>query len=558
MKSSSQRSPSRTTTGAIIASFLTLTACGGDGETPGNSGSANTTPPDEGPVDGLVVKLEDGIVQGDMSGEARRFLKIPFAKPPVGDLRWKAPVPNDPWEGTRHETEFVAGCPQLADQGAPASNNEDCLYLNVWSPTTAPKDAPVMVWIHGGGNFSGGAGIPIPATTDTLWYDGQFFAARHGVVVVTIQYRLGPLGFFAHPALTDESGPVGNQGLLDQRQALTWVQHNIAKFGGDPNNVTIFGESAGSADVCYHVASPGSRGLFHRAISESGGCTIRTMGPEQAIASVASQMVAYGKAVGCPEGADQLSCLREASVDDILANAQQPAPGAGEIRKADWSFAAVLDGPDGFLPDTPRAIFDRGDIAKVPYLIGANNDEGTTFVFRATALASEAEYQADLTARFGGRASEVAAVYPSSDFAGDWNAARARVVGDSGPYCSSHDTARRAANAGAPVFMYNFNVAWSLLPTVLLAGHASEISHVFGAPYLPTPDAASEAVGNGMNAYWSRFADAGDPNGDDAPASWPPFSTDDDQRLQLDPGWETLKDFRSKECAFWRQYYGVE
>jgi para-nitrobenzyl esterase len=556
MKSSSPRSCSRARiAGALVASISCTIACGSDGSPPSN-GKTNATP-DAGAVDELVVKLDDGTVEGDMSGDARRFLSIPFAKPPVGALRWKAPVPNDPWEGTRHETEFVAGCPQLADQGAPASNNEDCLYLNVWAPAPATKNAPVMVWIHGGGNFSGGAGIPIPATTDTLWYDGQFFAARQGVVLVTLQYRLGPLGFFAHPALADEGGPAGNQGLLDQRLALTWVKHNIAKFGGDPDNVTIFGESAGSADVCYHVASPGSRGLFHRAISESGGCTIRGDGPDQAT-GVGAQMVAYGNAVGCPEGANQLACLRDASVDDLLANAQQPAPGAGEIRKADWSFAAVVDGPDGVLPDNPRALFDRGDIAHVPYLIGANNDEGTTFVFRATGLTSEAEYLADLQARFGDRAADVAAIYPSSDFGGDWNAARARAVGDSGPFCSSHDTARRAADAGLPVFMYNFNYPWSLLPTVLLAGHASEISHVFGAPYLPSPDANSEAVGKAMNTYWAEFARAGDPNGSKAPAEWPAFKTGDDERLQLDTGWETLKDFRATECEFWRGYYGVQ
>jgi para-nitrobenzyl esterase len=487
-----------------------------------------------GKADPLVVTLDDGVVQGDMAGDARRFLAIPFAKPPLGELRWKAPVPNDPWKGTRHETEFVAGCPQLADQGAPASNNEDCLYLNVWSPAPAPTKAPVMVWIHGGGNFSGGAGIPIPAT-QALWYDG-------------------PLGFFAHPALSDEGGPVGNQGLLDQRLAFEWVKHNIAKFGGDPDNVTIFGESAGSADVCYHVVSPGSRGLFHRAISESGGCTIRSVGPEQAIANVGSQMVAYGTAVGCAEGADQLGCLRDATVDDLLANAQQPAPGAGEIQKADWSFAAVLDGPDGFLPDTPKALFDSGDIAEVPYLLGSNNDEGTTFVFRATPLTSDAEYTADLQARFGASAPDVEAMYPVSAFGGDWNAARARVVGDSGVVCSTHDTARRAAKAGLPVFMYNFNVHWSLLPDVLLAGHASEISHVFGAPYLPSPDADSESVGKAMNTYWARFADTGDPNGPKAPAEWKAFAVDDDERLQLDPGWETLKNFRTKECEFWRTY----
>jgi len=529
-----------------------------DSGAPSDPGDASTGVSSDARKDGLVVDLEDGRLEGDLVGGARRFLAVPFAKPPLGDLRWRAPVPNDPWTGTRHETDFVAGCPQLADQGAPASDNEDCLYLNVWAPEPVPKEAPVMVWIHGGGNFSGGAGIPIPATTGTLWFDGQYFAARQGVVLVTIQYRLGPLGFFAHPALAAEGEPVGNQGLLDQRRALEWVKTNIAQFGGNPDNVTIFGESAGSADVCYHVASPGSRGLFHRAISESGGCTIRTVGAEQTIATVGDQMIAYAKAVGCAEGADQLDCLRSASVSDLLANGQQPAPGAGEIRNADWSFAAVIDGPEGFLPDTPRAIFDRGEIAKVPYLLGSNNDEGTTFVFRADPLTTEAEYLADLEARFGAAAPEIAALYPPSKFGGDVNAARARVVGDSGVVCGTHDTARRASKAGLPVFMYNFNVRWSLLPDTLLAGHASEISHVFGAPWAPTPDSESQAVADAMNGYWARFANSGDPNGPEAPGEWPPFTDSSDRRLQLDPTWVVLDDFRTEECAFWRKFNGAE
>jgi para-nitrobenzyl esterase len=506
----------------------------------------------------LLVTLDDGQLQGDMAGEARRFLKIPYAKPPVGELRWRAPLPNDPWTGVRHETEFPPNCPQLADQGSPASTTEDCLYLNVWAPEPAPYRAPVMVWIHGGGNFSGGTGIPVPLTQQ-LWYDGQFFAARQGVVLVTIQYRLGPLGFFAHPELANEGQPLGNQGLRDQRLALKWVRHNIARFGGDPHNVTIFGESAGAADVCYHVVSPESRGLFHRAVSQSGGCTLGNIGLEQPVAQVAAQMVAYGEAVGCPAGEGQLACLRSASVEDLLANAYQPAPGAGQIESSPWGFAAVIDGPGGVLPDAPRALFDRGAIAHVPYLIGSNNDEGTTFVWAAPPLTTEAAYRADLEARFGAaNVDAVEALYPASDFGGSFNAARARVVGDSTVVCSAHDTARRAARAGLKVFMYNFNVPWSIAPTLLLAGHASEISHVFGDPYLPVPDPESESVAEAMNSYWARFADTGDPNGAGAPAYWPRFRVNDDKRLQLDPQWQVLVDFRADKCAFWGAYYGTD
>ena len=169
-------------------------ACGKD--TTDSQADANVDTKSLGDDDGndLTITLADGKIEGDMAGGARRFLAIPFAKPPVGELRWKAPVAPDPWTDTRHETEFVDSCAQLADQGAPPSMNEDCLYLNVWAPSPAPTDAPVMVWIHGGGNFSGGAGIPVPQT-DQLWYDGQPFAENQGVGLVTIQYRLGPMGF---------------------------------------------------------------------------------------------------------------------------------------------------------------------------------------------------------------------------------------------------------------------------------------------------------------------------------------------------------------------------
>jgi para-nitrobenzyl esterase len=496
--------------------------------------------------DGLLVKLDDGEVRGELVGGARRFLKIPYAKPPLAELRWKAPEPNDPWDGVRHETAFADSCPQLADQGAPASDTEDCLYLNVWAPEPAPEKAPVMVWIHGGGNFSGGAGIPLPGPgqEDTLWYDGQVFAARQGVVLVTFNYRLGPLGFLAHPALAEEGSPLGNQGLLDQRQALRWVQKNIEKFGGDPENVTIFGESAGAADVCYHVASPGSWGLFHRAISQSGGCTMRSIGAEARAPDVASQMEAYGEALGCAAGEGQLSCMREVPVSKILEHGNQPMPGAGGgFGEGDWSFAAVIDGEEGFLPDAPQALFDRGEIADVPYLLGANNDEGTTFVWRAEALTTEEAYRADLEARFGDLAQQVFDLYHPDKFDGDYNAARARIV---------HDTAIRAARAGRAVFLYNFNVPWSLAPTLFLAGHAAEISHVFGVPHLPMPDPESEAVAEAMNAYWARFAATGDPNGEGAPAEWPVFDPDDDKRLQLDASWEVLEDFRAEECGFWR------
>jgi len=557
-KGNSERPEAGTAKESDGGSTPAAVASGGPTSAPSGVGvDASGVDVDAGPPP--VVTLDDGQVQGDYVGGTRRFLKVPFAKPPVGELRWKAPVKNDKWSGIRHETSFTEGCPQNANSQGPASTNEDCLYLNVWTPNPPGTKAPVMVWFHGGGNFAGSAGDLLP-TTKTLWYDGQFFAKRHGVVVVSIDYRLGPFGFFSHPALAAEKSPLGNQGLLDQRMSLQWVRDNIAKFGGDPSNVTIFGESAGSADVCYHVASPGSRGLFQRAISESGGCTISVNGTKEVTSDdAASGMQAFAKAMGCNTATDVLACLRGKSVADIMTNAQQPDPMSGTVSSAPWSFSVVVDGPGGFLPDQPRALFDSGDIAKVPYILGSNNDEGTLFLLNSTTpLSTEADYEAALKARFGADTDKVLALYPASNFSGDYTAALARVIGDSGLVCGTHDSARRAVKAGAHVFMYNFNVPWALLPTVLHASHASEIGHVFGNPYLPMPDPGSVEVSDVMNAFWAQFAKTGDPNFAGAKATWPVFApdaNDDDERIQFDPGLETIQNFRKTECAFWRGLY---
>ncbi len=507
--------------------------------------------------DALVIDLEDGRLRGDPVDGTRRFLKIPFAKPPVGELRWQAPVKNEPWTGTRHEADFSEPCSQASSRGSTASMNEDCLYLNVWSPQPPPTDAPVMVWFHGGANMSGSTRDLVP-TTEQLWFDGQFFAARHGIVVVTTNYRLGPLGFFAHPDLPDEGSPLGNQGLRDQIAAMQWVRDNIAQFGGDPNNVTIFGESAGASDVCYHVASPLSRGLFHRAISQSGGCTVVSGLGGRMAEDAASHIASFTEAVGCSDAADQLACLREKSAEEILTGAADAGSSLGTALGTTNMFGIVVDGDGGFLPERSAVLFERGEVAQVPLMLGSNTDEGRLFVLGAEPLEDEAAYMLELESRYGEHAAAVAAQYPASDFDGDYDAALARAVGDQIIVCSSHDAARHAARAGLPVFMYNFNVVWAIAGGILGVSHAGEISHVFGNPLDPTEE--SQMVSDAMNAYWARFAATGDPNGPDAPAVWPAFGPDpdvNDRRLQLDPNWEVLEDFRVEECALWRSLYAA-
>lgn len=542
--------------GALVLVLLTTLAACGDGaeDGPDDENEAVRGGPD--PSNELLVTVEDGVVQGDRVNGTRRFLQIPYAAPPVGDLRWQAPEPSEPWDGVRHETEFGSSCPQNESAQGPESLDEDCLYANVWSPSPPPEDAPVMVWIHGGGNFAGSAGDFVPGT-EQLWYDGQHFASHHGVVLVTFNYRLGPMGFFPHPDLVAEGSPPGNQGLLDQHRLLQWVRDNIAYFGGDPGNVTIFGESAGSADVCYHVASPHTRDLFHRAISQSGGCTWTDL-PEASDEDKVDSMEAFATAVGCDEAGaegDAAGCLRGLPTEEIMAHAQQPEPSQGDtFSESDWSFGPVVDGEDGYVPEQPRERFDRGDIADVPYLLGSNNDEGRVFVY-ALQLATQEEYEAALEDRFPGIAAEVLDHYPASDFDGDYMTALATALGDSGLICGTSDTARLAAQAGLPVFMYNFNIPWGIAPELLGATHAAEMSHVFGNPV--EPDETSQVVGDAMNAYWAAFAATGDPNHDGAPATWPAFEPNGaggEQRLQLDGDFEVIDSFREEHCAFWRRH----
>jgi para-nitrobenzyl esterase len=498
---------------------------------------------------GTLIHLADGDVQGGVNGSTRQFLGIPFAAPPVGARRWRPPAPVVPWQGTLQATAFASGCPQLASIQGPGSTNEDCLYLNVWTPEPAPtKPRPVMVWFHGGGNQNGAAGDPVPFPGYTgHFYDAHVLAQERNVVVVTINYRLNLFGFFAHSALAgeDPSYPyAGNQGLLDQRAALRWVRANIRAFGGDAKKVTIFGESAGSADVCYQIVSPGSRGLFRRAISESGGCTTRQRTPAEGAASAA----ALAAAVGCAGAADELGCLRQVPVATLLAQLPQGTGGLPGLT----GFQPVVDG--GFLPAQPRALFDAGHYARVPYLLGSNTDEGTLFFLGVPPVTTEAEYLAALAARFGSLAPQVAAVYPASSFPSP-QAALARAFGDFILVCTTYDTARRAAAGGAHTYLYNFA---RVLPIPVLeqlgfgAFHGSEIVYVFGSITPPTPD--DGLIGQTIRGYWTRLARGGNPNGGGA-VRWPRYRSASDLRMNLDVEPSVVSGFRRRECDFWWGVY---
>jgi para-nitrobenzyl esterase len=518
----------------LLACTLLLGCSGGSGEAispsagSGSAGGPSATQAPERPR----VRVQGGELEGSMPSESvRAFFGIPYAKPPSGPLRFRPPEPHDGWPSLRDASRIGPRCPQLP--AAPEGETEDCLHLNVWTPAkTPPGGAPVMVWIHGGGHVVGSTGDLSNGADSEPLYSGLHLSAAHGVVVVTLNYRLGVLGFFAHEALALEGAPAGNQGLWDQQLALQWVQDNIAAFGGDPNNVTLFGESAGSVDVCLHVASPQSRGLFHRAISQSGACTTRRR--DRAEAEQQGRDVTAG--LGCAPG-DALSCLRGKSVAELLdADAGGP-------------LGPIADGE--FLPEQPRALFDRGELAAVPYMLGTTNDEGSGFVADALEV-NEETYLAELSARFTAPVEEIAERYPASDFASAPNpyfAALARAVGDARFVCPTQDTARRALAADLAVYLYNFDIPFDGPDGVFGAVHASELGYVFGTWPFFTPE--TRAVSDRMMAHWSHFAQSGDPNGEGL-ASWPPLDAATDVRINFGLQSTLVHDFRAAECEFWR------
>ena len=503
---------------------------------------------------GTLIHLADGDVQGTVNDRTRRFLGIPYAAPPVGALRWRPPSPPAPWPNVLQANAFAGACAQLSSIQGPASENEDCLYLNVWTPEPAPrKPLPVMVWFHGGGNQQGSAGDPVPFPgVPGLFYDARVLAQERGVVVVTINYRLNVFGYFAHAALASEDAAhpyAGNQGLLDQLAALQWVRANIAAFGGNPKRVTIFGESAGSQDTCLHVASPGSKKLFHRAISESGGCTTRQPTATEAAATAAT----FATSAGCGAASDQLACLRAQPASALLAILQQSGTPGGIV--PNFNFGPVVDG--GFMPDQPRTLYDAGRFAKVPYILGSNTDEGTLFLLSAPRVTTEAAYLAALQARYGTRAAEVAAVYPASSFATPQDAL-ARAFGDQILVCSTYDTARRVAAGGAHAYLYNFarEIPIAVLQQLgLRAFHGAEIVYVFGSITPPTAEDAT--LGETIRGYWAGFARRGNPNHKGA-LKWPRFKDKTDRRMNLDVELSVLTAFRRHECEFWWGVYDAQ
>lgn len=499
---------------------------------------------DLGPDD---VEVETGVVRGADDGfGVRSWLGIPYAAPPVGTLRWKPPQRPASWEGTRDATKPGFKCPQntVITSGGGA---EDCLVLNVWTPSQpSAQPLPVMVWIHGGAFIFGAGSDP--------FYSGAELARTRGVVVVTINYRLGGLGFLAHPALAaeDPAHPTsGNYGLLDQIAALEWVQRNIDAFGGDRARVTLFGESAGGFSTCVHYANPATASLFSAAIIQSGACT--SGGLEQTRVQAEADGLAFGERLGCPgSDASALACLREAIDFAVLDGtalppiSQQPPGG--------FFYANV---PPNTLPNVdgivlPVPIEDRlaaGDFPARPLIIGTNGDEGQ--LFHANILSNlvmtEQDYIDALGRRFGTtNAQTIAQRYAVAGFSSP-NDALAAVSSDAFFICPARRNAKAIAAVGAPVYRYTFERALEQpLIADLGAFHSAEIPFVFGVEAYPLGKVGSAtALADAMQTYWTSLATTGVP-GDD----WPVFDASETVRV-LDVPLSSQPGYKAADCDFW-------
>jgi para-nitrobenzyl esterase len=493
-----------------------------------------------------IVHIDNGLARGAGAAGVYSFLGLPYAVPPTGNLRWRAPQPAAAWSGVRDATQFGPSCPQATVNNPflpPGPISEDCLYLNVYTPTLRHGgNRPVLVWIHGGGLVQDGARN----------YDGTKLAAD-GTVVVTINYRLGALGFLAHPALASRpGGAAGNYGLMDQQAALRWVRRNIAQFGGDPHNVTIAGQSAGGLSVLAQLVSPGARGLFQRAIVQSG--TFALTQQPLAAAKVAGKTFATN--VGCTD--QTAACLRSVPVSDLVSNFGVEIPG-------------VVDG--SVLTQSIGTALARGQFARVPVINGITHDEELLFVDGlgltvsqgtdiplAESPVSSANYQANIARALGvtdARAAAIAAEYPLSAYPSP-DVAFSLLVSDASFACPALRV-DRWAGARVPVYAYQFNDDHAPVniapPEALppLSTHGTELPYLFDQPNAPFPAALTadqQALAASMRTAWASFAATGNPSARALP--WPSIGTGIKVLSFVPSQSQVTTDFATAHhCSFW-------
>jgi para-nitrobenzyl esterase len=507
-----------------------LNACGG-------GGGGGTPPPPACANTSTIACTQSGAARGVIEGNLRAFRGIPFAAPPVGNLRWKAPAPPPAWQGVRDASAFGNVCPQINYNGQ-LVGDEDCLVLNVFTSAPPPSSKqPVMVFFHGGGNFRGDSQAP-PFDSPPL--------ATHGAIVVTAEYRVGILGFLANPLLTAEGGgSSGNYALLDMIAALSWVKQNIANFGGDPSRVMLFGQSAGSFDIQMLLVVSPAQGLFSVAGMESNAIPSASKAswiPTQAVADAASaQFIA---AMGCNNAADVLACLRAVPPDTIVTypNNFTLGPGIGST----------------FLPvDSFTAIQQHG--SPVPLLIGSTREEWTGVADDPNAPLDSAGYAAEIHSEFdqfgAGVANQVLALYPATDYDSPEYALIA-VHSDYQISCEARNVALVASGPQRPKvwrYLYTHRYENDASLNALRAFHTAELFFVFGnlenvrGPY--TPSAVELTFSQDMMGYWTRFAATGDPNGPGA-TQWLPYDATNEDILELDETFSPANGYHIPQCNY--------
>lgn len=548
-----------------------LSGCGSDGGSADGSGGGG------GSVGrGVRVEIHSGPVVGYPDDGVFSYRGIPYAAPPVGDLRWKPPADPAPWTEPLVAADEPDVCPQEAFAGLPIPGfapDEDCLYLNVDTPMQGSA-LPVMVWIHGGG-FTLGEGLQADGGTA-----GDRIARETGTVVVSMNYRLGQLGFLAHAALTEESPDQasGNYGLMDQTAALKWVQQNIAAFGGDPDNVTIFGESAGAFSVCSHLASAQSADLFARAILQSGSCER----PWPTLAAAQAQGDAFSEALGCDSEEDVLSCMRAKSADEVLS-ALPPGPNFGfnptDAPTGHWG--PVLDG--AFFTEQPSDSFSSGNFNQVPVIVGFTREEARLFIWLGEIAEPPLEvtaesYEAQIARLVGGDtelAARAALEYPLEGYP-EPAVALAAVATDTIFRCpGKREVAKLAAYTPAYLYQFEYPDGHSQLEVALPfigaglpsydlgAFHGVDISYVFGYDPLLELDlqtfsttlheweagTADDALWREMLGYFSRFAETGEP-GAGGGVEWPAYDEETDRHLIFDTT-VSVGTNAADQCDFW-------
>jgi para-nitrobenzyl esterase len=501
--------------------------------------SGNTQAQVATPFDNALVAVSTGSLQGVIQDDVHVFKGVPYAAPPVGALRWREPTDPAAWKGIREARNYGPACPQnSAGQdaipvGSLKRQSEDCLSLNIWSPAkSSAAKLPVMVWLHGGW-FSRGSGLQYPGLT---------LAKRENVLVVTINYRLGPFGFLALPALTRESGhsSSGNYGLLDQIAALHWVKNNIGAFGGDVSRITIFGQSAGGFSVCDLMVSPLAKGLFDRAIMQSGRCEEHL--PSLVNKEARGQKIA--RTLHCENTGDVLACLRGKSTADILA---------GITSAASYAASGVYFNPnlDGYVfTKSPRTSIDDASVAHVPVLLGTVAQEASRYL---PPIATQNDWHAFAQKIWRKRAEQVEALYPVAADSEAVSAAE-QAMTDYRYACPAWETAQALNSAGLPVYLYTFTHAPLRGDRKRLgAYHAVENGYIFGnLRASPDRDVGPDdyALSTRLSTYWSTFAGTGNPNSFGQPL-WPAFSRERPVVQRLDTDITSAYFSKSSICTAW-------